>query len=58
MTLLESYLGGKWVGGKGKEATLVNPATEEPIARCSTEGLELGEPCPTRVTAGGQRSGR
>jgi oxepin-CoA hydrolase/3-oxo-5,6-dehydrosuberyl-CoA semialdehyde dehydrogenase len=39
---LESHLEGKWVAGKGKTATLVNPATEEPIARCSTEGVDLG----------------
>jgi 3,4-dehydroadipyl-CoA semialdehyde dehydrogenase len=44
--VLESYLEGKWVGGAGaadgKGATLVNPATEEPIARCSTEGIDFG----------------
>jgi oxepin-CoA hydrolase/3-oxo-5,6-dehydrosuberyl-CoA semialdehyde dehydrogenase len=38
---LESYLEGKWIAGKGKTATLVNPATEEPIARCSTEGIDF-----------------
>ncbi|MGO8993592.1 MAG: 3,4-dehydroadipyl-CoA semialdehyde dehydrogenase [Polyangiaceae bacterium] len=38
---LDSYLEGKWVAGKGKTATLVNPATEEPIARCSTEGVDF-----------------
>ena len=39
---LESHLEGKWVSGKGKTATLVNPATEEPVARTSTRGLDFG----------------
>ena len=42
MIELESHLEGKWVAGKGKAATLVNPATEEPVARTSTEGLDFG----------------
>ena len=43
MIVLESYLEGKWVGGDAKKgATLVNPATEEPLARCSTEGIDFG----------------
>lgn len=41
MTELESYLGGRWVRGGGPGATLVNPATEEPLARASSEGLDL-----------------
>ena len=40
---LESYLGGKWVQGSGEGATLVNPATDEPVARTSTEGFDLAE---------------
>ncbi|HEY2516836.1 MAG TPA: 3,4-dehydroadipyl-CoA semialdehyde dehydrogenase [Polyangiaceae bacterium] len=39
---LQSHLEGKWVGGTGKGAVLVNPATEEPIAQCSTEGVDFG----------------
>jgi len=40
---LASHLGGEWVkGASGKTATLVNPATEEPIATCSTEGIDFG----------------
>jgi 3,4-dehydroadipyl-CoA semialdehyde dehydrogenase len=41
MKELESYLSGKWVRGKGHEATLVNPATEEALATTSTEGLDF-----------------
>jgi oxepin-CoA hydrolase/3-oxo-5,6-dehydrosuberyl-CoA semialdehyde dehydrogenase len=39
---LASHLGGEWVKGSGKAATLVNPTTEEPIASCSTEGIDFG----------------
>jgi 3,4-dehydroadipyl-CoA semialdehyde dehydrogenase len=38
---LRSHLEGKWVSGNGKTATLVNPATEEPLATTSTEGLDF-----------------
>jgi oxepin-CoA hydrolase/3-oxo-5,6-dehydrosuberyl-CoA semialdehyde dehydrogenase len=41
MIELESHLEGKWVRGRGPGATLVNPATEEPLAAASTEGLDL-----------------
>lgn len=42
MSILESYLCGRWVSGAGRAATLVNPSTEEPLAEASTEGLDLG----------------
>src|SRR5439155_1105683 len=32
-TMLRSYVQGRWVEGQGTLATLVNPATEEPLAR-------------------------
>jgi oxepin-CoA hydrolase/3-oxo-5,6-dehydrosuberyl-CoA semialdehyde dehydrogenase len=38
---LESHVAGTWVKGSGKAAILVNPSTEEPIARCSTEGIDF-----------------
>ncbi len=38
---LASYLCGTWVHGKAP-TTLVNPATETPIATASTAGLDLG----------------
>jgi len=41
-TELKSYLSGKWQGGSGKKAALVNPSNEERVAEASTEGLDLG----------------
>jgi 3,4-dehydroadipyl-CoA semialdehyde dehydrogenase len=41
MTELKSFLAGKWAGGSGKQQTLLNPATEEPIATAASEGLDL-----------------
>jgi 3,4-dehydroadipyl-CoA semialdehyde dehydrogenase len=38
---LRSHLGGKWVAGTGSPLTLVNPATEEPLAQASSGGLDL-----------------
>jgi oxepin-CoA hydrolase/3-oxo-5,6-dehydrosuberyl-CoA semialdehyde dehydrogenase len=39
---LQSYLRGEWKAGSADgEQTLVNPATEEPIAKVSTKGLDL-----------------
>lgn len=42
MIELESWLEGRWVRGTGAPATLLNPATEEPLATVSSEGLDLG----------------
>jgi oxepin-CoA hydrolase/3-oxo-5,6-dehydrosuberyl-CoA semialdehyde dehydrogenase len=42
LNTLRSYLAGRWVTGTGEGDTLVNPATEEPLARVSSEGLDLG----------------
>ena len=41
MKTLHSYLGDRWVEGSGARQTLVNPATEEPLAQVSSEGLDL-----------------
>lgn len=41
MITLKSYLCGDWREGNGGETTLVNPATGEPVAVCSTRGLDL-----------------
>ena len=41
MIELGSYVAGKWVKGTGKGAELVNPATEEVIARTLTEGVDF-----------------
>jgi len=35
MIELESYVCGKWIAGKGRAVTLVNPATEEALATAS-----------------------
>lgn len=43
MKTLASYVAGAWFEGKTDGAnTLVNPATEEPLARASTSGLDFG----------------
>ena len=43
MITLQSYLKGGFVAGDAAgNATLVNPATEEPVAVTSTKGLDLG----------------
>src|SRR5436190_4590497 len=42
MRTLRSHVEGKWVDGKEPFATLVNPATEEPLARTSTAGIDFG----------------
>jgi len=41
MKTLRSYLSGRWIEGSGAPQTLVNPATEEPLAEVSSEGLDL-----------------
>ena len=41
MQLMKSYLAGSWHAGNGDGATLYNPSTEEPIAKASSEGLDL-----------------
>ena len=41
MQVLESFVSGRWVKGSGAAQTLVNPATEAPIASASTEGIDL-----------------
>jgi 3,4-dehydroadipyl-CoA semialdehyde dehydrogenase len=41
MQALESYVGGRWVKGGGAGYTLLNPATEAPLATASSEGVDL-----------------
>jgi oxepin-CoA hydrolase/3-oxo-5,6-dehydrosuberyl-CoA semialdehyde dehydrogenase len=41
MIRLRSHLGGRWVEGTQNEDVLVNPATEEPLARVMTGGFDL-----------------
>ena len=42
MIELASYVCGEWTAGKGKRATLVNPATEEALGTASSEGVDFG----------------
>ena len=42
MIALRSFLGGRWVAGQGALHTLVNPATEEPLAQAGSGGIDLG----------------
>jgi oxepin-CoA hydrolase/3-oxo-5,6-dehydrosuberyl-CoA semialdehyde dehydrogenase len=37
---LRSYVAGRWVEGQGALDTLVNPATEEPLARAGSAGID------------------
>lgn len=41
MQQLASYVGGQWVKGSQGGQTLLNPATEEPLASASREGIDL-----------------
>jgi oxepin-CoA hydrolase/3-oxo-5,6-dehydrosuberyl-CoA semialdehyde dehydrogenase len=41
MLTLRSFLGGEWRAGSGELQTLVNPATEAPLAHAGTEGVDL-----------------
>jgi len=49
---LRSHLGGHWVEG-GAPQTLVNPATEEPLARAGSAGLDLAAALEFARRAGG-----
>src|SRR5262245_13703787 len=41
METLRSFVGGKWTAGSSSPQTLLNPATEEPLAQTSSEGIDL-----------------
>ena len=41
-TTLRSYVQDRWIEGQGPLSTLVNPATEEPLARTGTGGIDFG----------------
>src|SRR5437588_11836530 len=53
MKTLRSFVEGKWVEGKEPFATLVNPATEEPLARTSTNGIDFAAALEFSRTQGG-----
>jgi len=50
---LPSYLSGRWVEGRGPAQTLVNPATEEPLAEVRGEGLDRAGALEFARTRGG-----
>jgi len=53
MLQLRSYVGGSWVAGSGAPQTLLNPATEEPLAQASSEGVDLRGALRHARSAGG-----
>jgi 3,4-dehydroadipyl-CoA semialdehyde dehydrogenase len=53
MQHLASYVGGRWVEGSAGGQTLVNPATEEPIALASSQGVDLAAALEYARTTGG-----
>ena len=53
MLKLKSYVSGKWHDGEGKTATLLNPATEQPLAETSTEGIDFSAALKYARTVGG-----
>ena len=53
MITLKSWLQEGWRQGAGDFVTLVNPATEEPVARASTAGLDMRAALDHARTVGG-----
>jgi 3,4-dehydroadipyl-CoA semialdehyde dehydrogenase len=51
---LRSHLGGRWTEGGGRAHTLLNPATEEPLAEVRSEGLDLAGALEFARTEGGR----
>ena len=43
MKTLRSYVGGRWHEADSGFATLVDPSTEEAVARASSAGIDFGE---------------
>jgi len=41
MQTLRSYVGGEWRAGSGSPQVLLNPATEQPLAQATSEGIDL-----------------
>jgi len=53
MQQLASYVCGRWNGGGAHAQTLVNPATEEPLASASSDGVDLAAALAHARSAGG-----
>jgi oxepin-CoA hydrolase/3-oxo-5,6-dehydrosuberyl-CoA semialdehyde dehydrogenase len=54
MKTVRSYVAGAWVEGAGKAQTLVNPATEEPIAEVAGGPIDWGRAVAHARTRGGE----
>lgn len=58
MQHLASFVGGRWLEGQGAGQQLFNPATEEPLALASSEGVDLAVALDyARNTGGPGRAG-
>ena len=53
METLRSFVGGKWIAGSSSPQTLLNPATEEPLAQASSEGIDLAAALAYARSTGG-----
>jgi len=53
MLKLKSFVRGEWHSGEGTTATLLNPATEEPLAETSTAGIDFSATLEHARTVGG-----
>ncbi|HSJ99794.1 MAG TPA: aldehyde dehydrogenase family protein, partial [Kofleriaceae bacterium] len=58
MQLLASYLSGSWSQGTGARATLVNPATEAPLAEVASGGHDLAAAFAHARTTGARELAR
>jgi oxepin-CoA hydrolase / 3-oxo-5,6-dehydrosuberyl-CoA semialdehyde dehydrogenase len=54
MITLQSHVGGRWVAGEGPLQTLVNPATEEPLAQAGSGGIDRGAALEFARSVGGK----
>ncbi|MGZ3405744.1 MAG: 3,4-dehydroadipyl-CoA semialdehyde dehydrogenase, partial [Polyangia bacterium] len=54
MKTIRSYLAGGWVEAAGKAQTLVNPATEEPVAEISAAAVDWSRAVTHARTRGGE----
>src|SRR5260370_2799482 len=53
MKILRSFVRGAWLDGEGARATLVNPATEEPLAEAGAGGIDWAGALDHARTVGG-----
>ena len=50
---LKSFVNGGWLEGDGSLVTLLNPATEEPLAETTTDGIDFSEALEHARSVGG-----